>query len=198
MKNSARTSAVLLILSSIMGCTTTQKDFTPKTEADEGIVVGRVSLVVNGSDRTSKCVAVFGSFRHRYQLDNSGFVVLKLRKGESRLSGLFCGNETWGEQVSVCGGGFTVSSKEVTYLGDVKISWSLPPESTGSIVWKTILALGGHGFPPRTGGVAQISIEDKMDSTREEYEEKFQKTGHPQFIKSFPAVDANTQCPQTD
>src|SRR5712671_4524062 len=156
---------LLMILILAVGCASvpTQKSYKPEALlADEGAVVGRVKVVYNGADLTSKCAVCFRTVNGPcYQLDDSCFVAMTLQAGECSIRRIQCDKD--GERhYHLEGATFQVTPSAKTYFGDVNIAWLNDQGFKPSQLFGFIGALVDQSTNDGQAGLSVIDSRDEI------------------------------------
>jgi hypothetical protein len=108
----------------VVACTPGRENYKPESIArDEGAVIGRVKVVYNGSDLTSKCAVCFRTLDGPcYQLDASGYVAMTLTAGACSIRRIAC-NADGERHVHFKGYRFDVAPLAKNFFGDVRVDW---------------------------------------------------------------------------
>src|SRR5260221_4715587 len=82
----------LIIVTCFLGCATSSKNFNLNDVApDEGVFVGKIKIAVDGKDLTDHCYVGFNGNNKPYiNLDKTGLVIGKSKKGNTSLSFIIC------------------------------------------------------------------------------------------------------------
>jgi hypothetical protein len=154
---------IFLVSVLAVGCVTAPSLKTYKPDAllpDEGAVVGRVRVSYNGADLTSKCLVCFRSVNGPcYQLDESGFVAMRLQAGACSIRRIQCDND--GERhFHFETATFEVAPAAKTYFGDVAISWKNDQGFKPSQLFGLIGAIVDQST---NDGLAALAVTDSRD-----------------------------------
>lgn len=153
---------LLLSLFVFVSCATSRKIKNETITADEGIIVGKVTVLHKGKDITDDCSLIFknGTKSDSFKLDKTGVVALKMPKGEIALRKLVCSiTAPYTNLVE----GATFNHKNNTgrtFFGNVVIDWDVDGGFKGSML------LGGAGAGYEVGKMkseGKISMQVKPE-----------------------------------
>jgi hypothetical protein len=187
---------LLFIALLAVACTPTLKSYKPGAMArDEGAVVGRVKVVYNGSDLTSKCGLCFRSVNGPcYKLDESGYVAMALKAGNCSIRRIVC-NVDGERHFHFKGYRFEVSPAVKTYFGDVKVEWKNEQGFKPSQLFGAVGAIVDQSI---NDGEANLSVADSRAETVAWYDSYFKQQDGVQFRDSVVAFTEASPMPTAE
>lgn len=120
-----RREGTLIVAALCISCASGAKDFK-RTDvgANEGVILGRVHVVLNGIDETEHCAVCFNSVNGPCQkLEKSGLVVLALAAGPATFRRVSCQQKVE-HHYHFEGADFRVAAQSKNYFGDIVLEWN--------------------------------------------------------------------------
>lgn len=179
----------LILVAAACASAPAYKNFKPEgLGPGQGVALGRVQVIYNGADITSRCAACFRSGDGPCaQLDGSGYVVMALEAGPSSLHHISC-DANGRRQYDFGGTDFEIAPAARTYFGDVAIEWKDERAGRDS---QFLGVVGGMPDPSAGNGEASLSVTDAQDATLAWYKRLVPRDDglelRQSLIKSSPA-----------
>jgi hypothetical protein len=172
---------IIIILTIILiGCANSGRLVSLETKNNECIVVGRLNVLYNDIDVTTKTTILFNEMmwgKYPYKADNTGLIITKLPLGQNYISRIVYRNF----HINVGKGYATfkiTDSSKIYYIGDITIQWN------GD---KYKLLPGGALFSlidqASSDGGMKLTVEDNYAECINDFKKYYNSTNH--VIKSL-------------
>lgn len=161
----------LLIL--LAGCAGSYKDLdTDKLSDDEGVAIGKVTVIYNGKPYNHECQICIQSSCQ--DLTEEGWVFMRLKQGGALIEELYCSEGITRQNQAFEGAGFEVKPG-VTYFGDLTFNWKNENPFTFMNAFATNF-VGGVAMQSaadaKLDGEIKMSVEDNMEPVLEAYQQQ--------------------------
>lgn len=179
--------ALLTLMLLASGCATTSKSIdVANTSVDEGVVLGKIKIVYNGSDLTDACAISFNERESNlFALETDGLIIQKLPKGRSTIREIFCVKFGYREARYIFSNPPTfenLGNGKITYIGDMRIDWKTADEIK---VGRMFGLIGYAATKDDVDGLLEYQVEDNFSGTKSLYEQLKQPAAEPEYTNSI-------------
>ena len=191
----------LMLLAS--GCATTSKSIdVANTGVDEGVVLGKITIVYNGAVLTDACAISFNARESNvFALGADGLIIQKLPRGRSTIREIFCAKFGYREARYIFPNPPTfenLGNGKVTYIGDMRIDWKTADEIKVSRMFGLI---GYAATKDDVDGLLEYQVEENFSDARGLYEQLKKPIAKPEYTESiisprfFKTEKCQVNCP---
>lgn len=164
-----------ICLFTLVGCGGGISTNSLKHDISEGIVVGKITVNLNGNEVTPKSTLYFNEMKwgtYTLKLKESGYFIVKLPTGINNIKSIQYQKSVSKKWITYIFHNiehtFNVDGNHITYIGDLNVNWNGPEEGRVS---PGIGAAISDQF--NSIGTVKITTSDNMPSAKEFIENKF-------------------------